>query len=58
MAQDLKNIFTLRTPEDAAKISALAQKGQKMIDARHEHRWMFGPISPPKNGWFYNGVDC
>lgn len=28
---DLKNIFTLRTPEDAAKISALAQKGQKMI---------------------------
>lgn len=28
---DLKNIFTLRTPEDAAQIAALAQKGQKMI---------------------------
>ena len=28
-----------------------------MIDARHENRWMFGPISPPKNGWFYKGVD-
>mmetsp|Transcript_59037 Transcript_59037/g.93381 ORF Transcript_59037/g.93381 Transcript_59037/m.93381 type:complete len:625 (+) Transcript_59037:47-1921(+) len=28
---DLRNIFTLRTPEDAAQISALAQKGQKMI---------------------------
>ncbi|CAE7335393.1 AIFM3 [Symbiodinium natans] len=28
---DLKNIFTLRTPEDAAKIAQLAKKGQKMI---------------------------
>ncbi|CAL1155389.1 unnamed protein product [Cladocopium goreaui] len=46
MAQDLKNIFTLRTPEDAAKISALAQKGQKMIDARHEHRWMETGVHP------------
>jgi hypothetical protein len=52
MAQDLKNIFTLRTPEDAAKISALAQKGQKMIDARQiggclgrfHHRKMAGFI--------------
>ena len=33
-SQDLRNIFTLRTPEDAAQISALAEKGQKMIDAR------------------------
>ncbi|OLQ14788.1 Apoptosis-inducing factor 3 [Symbiodinium microadriaticum] len=28
---DMKNIFTLRTPEDAAKIAQLAKKGQKMI---------------------------
>jgi len=28
---DMQNIFTLRTPEDAANISALAKKGQKMI---------------------------
>ena len=28
---DLQNIFTLRTPEDAQRISALAKKGQKMI---------------------------
>ncbi|CAE7757133.1 AIFM3 [Symbiodinium pilosum] len=28
---DLNNIFTLRTPEDAAKIAQLAKKGQKMI---------------------------
>ena len=27
----MQNIFTLRTPEDAANISALAKKGQKMI---------------------------
>eukprot|EP00438_Fugacium_kawagutii_P015044 Skav225177 [mRNA] locus=scaffold1095:375061:388472:- [translate_table: standard] len=30
-SEDLKNIFTLRTPEDAANIAALAKKGQKMI---------------------------
>jgi len=28
---DMKNIFTLRTPEDAAKIAQLAKEGQKMI---------------------------
>lgn len=28
---DLGNIFTLRTPEDAAEIAKLARKGQKMI---------------------------
>eukprot|EP00931_Biecheleriopsis_adriatica_P039361 TRINITY_DN22511_c0_g1_i1.p1 TRINITY_DN22511_c0_g1~~TRINITY_DN22511_c0_g1_i1.p1 ORF type:complete len:661 (+),score=147.72 TRINITY_DN22511_c0_g1_i1:90-1985(+) len=28
---DLKNIFTLRTPEDAAQIASCARKGQKVI---------------------------
>lgn len=28
---DLKNIFTLRTPDDAANIAAVAKKGQKII---------------------------
>jgi len=28
---DMENIFTLRTPEDAAEIAKLARKGQKMV---------------------------
>ena len=52
MTQDLQNIFTLRTPEDAANIAALAKKGQKMIEPRSES----GP------GWWdldgYHGYYC